>query len=239
MLVRRLCHRGEEVPCRIVPGGRLERAGQRSRVRDAVEPKGSILTDIRIAPMTYHRPAWLTSPNGCRARTLRLPLREVYWSEIGRCWRTASATVSSTSACGAGKSSGSVVKAGTGVRRPAGPRSATAGRAGFRGGSLTRRTCSRRQPGTAAGNQAEQDGQGFVVAEHQRRQTIAGGEPIPAVAPAHRLHWHVEVDQVTHVAPHRARFDTEALGELGHCPDAAGLQEPSSASTWAVGRAMV
>lgn len=30
---------------------------------------------------------------------------------------------------------------------------------------------------------------------------------------------------MTHVAPHRARFDTQALGKFGHRPDAAGLKE--------------
>ena len=82
-----------------------------------------------------------------------------------------------------------------------------------------------RQPGLAARDQAEQHGQCLVVAEHERRHAVAGGEPVPAVAAAHRLDRHVEVEQVVHVPPHGALIDVEPAGKLGHRPDAARLQQ--------------
>jgi len=90
---------------------------------------------------------------------------------------------------------------------------------------LTRRARRRHQPRPAAGDQAEQHGERFVVAQHERRHAVPGGEPVPAVAAAHRLDGHVEVDQVIHVPPHGAPVDAEPVGEFGHRPDAARLQE--------------
>lgn len=55
---------------------------------------------------------------------------------------------------------------------------------------LVRRALRRRQPCSAAGDQAEQHGRRLVVAEHERGQTVPGGEPVPAVATAHRFHGH-------------------------------------------------
>ena len=83
----------------------------------------------------------------------------------------------------------------------------------------------RRQPRPAAGEQAEQHGERLVVAEHERRQTVPGGEPVPAVAASHGLHRHVEVDQLVHVPPHGPPVHAEPVGELGHRPDAARLQQ--------------
>jgi hypothetical protein len=90
---------------------------------------------------------------------------------------------------------------------------------------LARRARGRHQPGPAARDQAEQHGECLVIAEHERRHTVSGGEPVPAVAATHRLDRHVEVDQVVHVPPHGALIDIEPIGKLGHRPNAARLQK--------------
>lgn len=61
-------------------------------------------------------------------------------------------------------------------------------------------------------DQAEQHGQRLVVAEHERRQAVPGGEPVPAVAAAHRFHGHIQVDQLVHIPPHGAPLDAEPVG---------------------------
>ncbi len=178
------------------------------------------------APVTYQRPEWVTSPYGCRVRSLRRPSPEVYLIEIGRRWRTASAIESRTSVSGVGVSPGGAVKA----RESSTASSLRASRAGQYPADLGRRRLGcrargRHQPGPAARDQSEQHGEGLVVAEHERRQAVSGGEPVPAVAATHRLDRHAEVDQVVRVPPHRALIDGEPVGQLGHRPDAARLQK--------------
>ncbi|GGN40408.1 hypothetical protein GCM10012285_18400 [Streptomyces kronopolitis] len=90
---------------------------------------------------------------------------------------------------------------------------------------LARRVPGRAEPRPAAGDQAEQHRQRLVVAEHERRQAVPGGEPVAAVAAAHRLHGHVEVEQMVHIAPHGPAVDAEAVGEFGHRAGAARLQQ--------------
>ena len=75
------------------------------------------------------------------------------------------------------------------------------------------------------GEQAQQHGEGLVVGEHQRRQAVARGEPVAAVAAAHRADRDVQVDEVGHVAPHGALVDAEAFGQLGDRAGAARLQD--------------
>jgi hypothetical protein len=81
------------------------------------------------------------------------------------------------------------------------------------------------QSGPAARDQTEQHGQCLVVAEHERRHAVSGGEPVSTVAAAHRLDRYVEVDQVGRVPAHGALVDLKPIGELGDRPDAAGLQQ--------------
>ena len=76
------------------------------------------------------------------------------------------------------------------------------------------------QPGPAARDQAEQHGQRLLVAQHERGHPVPGREPVPAVAAAHRLHRHVEVDQMVYVPPNGPAFHAEPVGEFGHRPDA-------------------
>ena len=90
---------------------------------------------------------------------------------------------------------------------------------------LARRAGGRQQSGPAPGDQAEQHGERLVVAEHERRHAVARGQPVAAVAAAHRLDGHVEVEQVVDVPPHGALVDAEPVGEFGHRPDAARLQQ--------------
>ncbi|WP_244198086.1 hypothetical protein [Nocardia neocaledoniensis] len=52
-------------------------------------------------------------------------------------------------------------------------------------GCLVRGVLCRRQSGSAAEDQAEQDGQCFVVAEHERRQSVSGREAVAAVSATH------------------------------------------------------
>jgi hypothetical protein len=82
-----------------------------------------------------------------------------------------------------------------------------------------------RQPAPPAGDQAEQDGERLVVAEHQGWQPVAGAQPVAAVAAAHRFDRDVEVDQVVHVPAHRALVDLEPVGEVGLGAGAARLQQ--------------
>ncbi|GGM91213.1 hypothetical protein GCM10011609_30490 [Lentzea pudingi] len=79
---------------------------------------------------------------------------------------------------------------------------------------LTR--CTRHQ----TRDQAYQHRQGLVVAQHQRRHTVPGSEPVSAVAAAHRFDRHVEVEQVADVPAHGAFVHVEALGEFAHGTDA-------------------
>ena len=87
-------------------------------------------------------------------------------------------------------------------------------------GRLARRARRRHQPGPAPGDQAEQHGERLLVAQHERRHPVPGGEPVPAVAAAHRLHRHVEVDQMVHIPPNGPAFHAEPVSEFGHGPDA-------------------
>jgi hypothetical protein len=56
------------------------------------------------------------------------------------------------------------------------------------------------QPRSAAGHQSEEHGERLVVIEHQWRQPVSAGKPVPAVAAAHRFDGYVEVAQVLHDA---------------------------------------
>ncbi len=92
-------------------------------------------------------------------------------------------------------------------------------------GRLARGVPCRHQPRSPPGDQAEQHGQRLVVAEHERRQAVAGGEPVAAVATAHRLDGYVKIDQVVHIPPHGPPLNAEPVGEFGHRPGAARLQQ--------------
>jgi hypothetical protein len=76
------------------------------------------------------------------------------------------------------------------------------------------------------GDQSEQDHEGFLVGEHQRRHPVPGPQPDAAVRAAHRLHRDVEVDEVGDVAAHRPLVDLQARGQIGDGPGGrAGLQQ--------------
>jgi hypothetical protein len=77
----------------------------------------------------------------------------------------------------------------------------------------------------APGDQAEQDGQRLLVGQHERGHPVPGREPVPAVAAAHRLDRHVQVEQVVHVPPDGPAVHAEPVGQFGHRTDAARLQE--------------
>ncbi len=96
-----------------------------------------------------------------------------------------------------------------------------------------------RHPRAAAGDQAEQHGQRLVVAQHERGQPVAGGEPVAAVPAAHRLDGHVEVDQMVHVPPYGASLDAEPVGELGHRAGAARLEQFEEGEHAAGGSGMI
>ena len=83
----------------------------------------------------------------------------------------------------------------------------------------------RRRLGPAEREQAQQHGEGFLVGEHQRRHAVARGEPVAAVAAAHRADRDVQVDEVGHVAAHGALVDGEAFSQLGDRAGAARLQD--------------
>ena len=85
---------------------------------------------------------------------------------------------------------------------------------------LARRARRCHQPRPAPGDQAEQHGQRLLVGQHERRHPVSGSEPVTAVPAAHRLHRHVEVDQVAHIPPNGPAVHAEPVGEFGHGPDA-------------------
>jgi hypothetical protein len=79
-------------------------------------------------------------------------------------------------------------------------------------GRLARRARRRHQPRAAPGDQPEQHGERLLVAQHERGHAVPGGEPVPAVAAAHRLHRHVEVEQMIHVPPNGPAVHAEPAG---------------------------
>ena len=74
-------------------------------------------------------------------------------------------------------------------------------------------------------DQAEKHSDRLVVGEHERRHPVAGREPVTAVPPTHRLHRHVEVEQVVDVAPDRPLVDTQPVRELAQRAGTAGLED--------------
>ncbi|GAA3161178.1 hypothetical protein GCM10020001_101810 [Nonomuraea salmonea] len=83
----------------------------------------------------------------------------------------------------------------------------------------------RGRAGALCGDEAEQDGQRLLIGEHERRQAVAGGEAVAAVAAADRFDRDVEVDEVVDVAAHGAFVDAEAVGQLGDGAGAARLEQ--------------
>lgn len=91
------------------------------------------------------------------------------------------------------------------------------------------------QSAAAPGLDAEDDDQGLVVGEHQRRELVRRGEPVAAVPVALRLHRDAQVGEVLGVASHRPLVHPEPTGEVPtvRCPQPWGSS--SGASTRAVG----
>ena len=72
-------------------------------------------------------------------------------------------------------------------------------------------SASRVEPEPPRGDQPEHDHHDLVVAQHQRRQPVAGPQAIAAADAALALDRDAELLQAVDVAPHRAGVDAEAL----------------------------
>ena len=71
------------------------------------------------------------------------------------------------------------------------------------------------EPELLGGQQAEHDGGGLVVGEHQRRQLVAGHQAVAAVAAAGGDHRDAELGQRGGVAADGPLVDAEPGGEVG------------------------
>jgi hypothetical protein len=69
------------------------------------------------------------------------------------------------------------------------------------------------RPG-AGREQPEHDGHRLLVAEHQRRQPVAGPDPVAAAHAPLPLDGNPEPLEHVHVPPHRPRVDPEPVGDL-------------------------
>ncbi len=81
------------------------------------------------------------------------------------------------------------------------------------------------RPGAARREQAEHDDDRLLVAEHQRRQPVAGADPVAAADAALPLDRDPELLQHTDVAPCRARVDAESVGDLAPGRERTRLQQ--------------
>ena len=79
--------------------------------------------------------------------------------------------------------------------------------------------------GAAVRKQPEHDDDRLLVGEHQRRQPVAGADPVAAADAALPLDGDAELLQHADVAPRRARVDAEAVGDLAPGRERPRLQQ--------------
>ena len=82
-----------------------------------------------------------------------------------------------------------------------------------------------REAETARGERAERDDDGLVVREHERREAIAGTDPVAAADAALALDRDAEILQRGDIAARSSPVDPEPVGDLAARDERLRLQE--------------
>ena len=81
------------------------------------------------------------------------------------------------------------------------------------------------EPEPSRRGKPDHDHHDLVVAQHQRRQPVAGLQAIPAADATLALDRDPELLEVVDVAPHRAAVDAEVVRDLPSTRDRPGLEQ--------------
>ena len=172
----------------------------------------------------YQRPECTTRPCGLSSRRVSSPEKARYPERTRFRRRIASARRSTVSPvtgapAGAARVKSSVDSSASTRRR------SPSGSTRWIFASAVSIDSGERQPELPRGDDAERDDDGLVVAQHQRRQPVPGPDPVAPADAALALDRDPEILERGHVAPDRARVDSEAVGDLAPGGERPGLEE--------------